>query len=168
MSCCVCEEEASSRAGLTYHYMTHSVLQLAYALTELQTRLTRLGADCSIVTGEEKEEKNPSPAPPPPTSATKPDKAGQKGRIRSGLSSRCPHSCGVCGKVVSSRGALVKHMVRHRDKKPFQCGECSLQFNQNRDLKTHIMQKHTGQRPHVCGICQKVSELDRSPYVPPA
>ena len=71
------------------------------------------------------------------------------------LSSRSPHTCKICSNVLSSRGALVKHMVTHSDEKPFKCDQCDLQFNQNRDLKTHKMQKHTMQRPHVCGICGK-------------
>ena len=70
-------------------------------------------------------------------------------------SSRSPHTCNICQSILSSRGALVKHMVTHREEKPFKCDKCSLQFNQNRDLKTHIMQKHSMQRPHVCGICGK-------------
>ena len=71
------------------------------------------------------------------------------------LSSRSPHTCKICSNVLSSRGALVKHMVTHSEEKPFKCDQCDLQFNQNRDLKTHKMQKHTMQRPHVCGICGK-------------
>ena len=70
-------------------------------------------------------------------------------------SSRSPHECKICHNILSSRGALVKHMITHSDSKPFKCDQCEAQFNQNRDLKTHTMQKHTMQRPHVCGICGK-------------
>ena len=87
--------------------------------------------------------------------------------------SRQPQTCSVCAAVLSSRGALTKHMVIHQvvifqdcmwikrnidhvqEKKPFQCQECSQSFNQARDLKTHTMQRHSSERPHVCGICGK-------------
>ena len=69
--------------------------------------------------------------------------------------SRAPQKCNVCKTVLSSRGALTKHMITHQEKKPFKCDDCSQSFNQARDLKTHTMQKHSGQRPHVCGICGK-------------
>ena len=69
--------------------------------------------------------------------------------------SRSPQACQVCHKVLSTRGSLVKHMVIHQEEKPFKCDKCEMRFNQKRDFNTHIMQKHTLQRPHVCEICHK-------------
>ena len=161
-SCTVCDDTFVLSEELTYHYMTHSLVELAHALTEMQTRLEEREIICSckktsiswtrqeheildkskaIITqriGKEKPVQNISPLLP-----------------NASLSSRSPHPCPVCNNVLSSRGALAKHLVTHKDKKPFQCEQCEMEFNQNRDLKTHVMQKHTMERPHVCGICQK-------------
>ena len=61
-------------------------------------------------------------------------------------------SCDVCGKVLSSKGNLKKHKVVHLSEKPWQCKECQMSFNQARDLNSHIMQKHSEERPHVCKV----------------
>ena len=36
--------------------------------------------------------------------------------------------------------------------KPWQCKICNCNFNQARDLKAHQMQKHSGERPHICKV----------------
>ena len=156
--CTVCEDSFELSEEVTYHYMTHSLVELAHALTEMQARLQERETNCSCkkpsytefvksdeiksITALNKEK-------------DKPDKNTSSLSTDSSLSSRSPHPCTVCNKILSSRGALAKHLVTHKDKKPFQCDQCKMEFNQNRDLKTHVMQKHTMQRPHVCGICQK-------------
>ena len=57
-------------------------------------------------------------------------------------------------KLRSKNVAEELHYIT-QEKKPFQCQECSQNFNQARDLKTHKMQRHSNVRPHVCGICGK-------------
>ena len=151
--CQVCEggERFKLKEELTYHLMSHSVLQLAYALADLQFRLEEvLSSDISADVDQVS-----SPAPPrtAKTDFVRTEESEKKKVKKS--SSRSPHTCQVCQRVLSSRGALAKHLVIHRDQKPFRCDQCHLQFNQNRDLKSHKMQKHTLQRPHVCGICAK-------------
>ena len=62
------------------------------------------------------------------------------------------YSCKHCGKVSSSKGNLKKHEVLHLSVKPWQCKICNCNFNQARDLKAHQMQKHSGERPHICKV----------------
>ena len=61
-------------------------------------------------------------------------------------------SCRHCGKMLSSKGNLKKHEVIHSEVKPWRCGDCGFTFNRARDLKTHRMQKHSSERPHVCNV----------------
>ena len=159
LECVVCQgQESFLKDELTYHLMSHSVLQLALALVELQLRL-----DQTAVASSSSEMSNTpttsqlEPEFPPDKLETevKPSQQSVVKKPSKTPSSRSPHTCEVCKKVLSSRGALVKHLITHKEKKPFQCEECHAQFNQNRDLNTHKMQKHTLQRPHVCGICGK-------------
>ncbi|KAK4313277.1 hypothetical protein Pmani_015359 [Petrolisthes manimaculis] len=72
-----------------------------------------------------------------------------------GQGSRDPHTCQICNKVLSSRGNLSKHMVLHKEKKPFVCNLCGAEFNAKRDKHHHYLQHHTKERPNVCHICGK-------------
>ena len=54
------------------------------------------------------------------------------------------YDCNICGKILSCRGNLNKHMIIHDDSKKFECDICQTKFNQQRDLNNHKMQKHTG------------------------
>lgn len=65
------------------------------------------------------------------------------------------YQCPICQKVLSCQGNLTKHMIIHDPKKKFECPDCDAKFNQKRDLKTHQMQKHTGERPYKCKDCGK-------------
>merc|ERR1712223_702955 len=65
------------------------------------------------------------------------------------------YDCNICGKILSCRGNLNKHMIIHDDSKKFECDICQTKFNQQRDLNNHKMQKHTGERPYICKQCGK-------------
>ena len=46
-SCTVCDDTFVLSEELTYHYMTHSLVELAHALTEIQARLEERESTCS-------------------------------------------------------------------------------------------------------------------------
>ncbi|KAA0189992.1 hypothetical protein HAZT_HAZT000987 [Hyalella azteca] len=70
-------------------------------------------------------------------------------------SSRAPHPCEICGKVLSSRGNAAKHLLLHSSSKPWNCSACELGFNSQRDWHYHQLQNHSKHRPHTCPVCSK-------------
>uniref|UniRef100_A0A671UAC0 C2H2-type domain-containing protein n=1 Tax=Sparus aurata TaxID=8175 RepID=A0A671UAC0_SPAAU len=51
-------------------------------------------------------------------------------------------TCTECGKGLSSKEALNRHMIIHAGERPYQCSECGLHFNRMSNLTAH-MKIHT-------------------------
>ena len=61
-------------------------------------------------------------------------------------------TCTECGKGLSSKGALNRHMIVHAGERLYQCSDCSLRFNGMSNLTVH-MKIHTGVKSYVCRVC---------------
>ncbi|RZF39987.1 hypothetical protein LSTR_LSTR002390 [Laodelphax striatellus] len=60
--------------------------------------------------------------------------------------------CDLCGEKFTSKSTLLTHKVRHSGR--FTCVHCGLTANSNSALVEHI-RKHTDERPFDCDICDK-------------
>ncbi|XP_077390249.1 uncharacterized protein LOC144026945 isoform X2 [Festucalex cinctus] len=64
------------------------------------------------------------------------------------------HSCSFCGKILSTRNAVTRHVRMHTTVKEFSCSECGKSFTFNQQLTVH-MRVHTGEKPFPCSVCGK-------------
>lgn len=64
------------------------------------------------------------------------------------------HKCGQCGKAYQHRPSLFRHILIHREQKPFKCLVCQKGFSQKPHLTAH-MRIHTGEKPFSCPFCEK-------------
>ncbi|XP_034143626.1 oocyte zinc finger protein XlCOF6-like [Esox lucius] len=62
--------------------------------------------------------------------------------------------CDVCGKCFAKRDHLYKHMLRHKEEKPYSCDVCGKRFHSSSNCKRHKM-THTGEKLYSCEICGK-------------
>ncbi|XP_056251745.1 zinc finger and SCAN domain-containing protein 31-like [Seriola aureovittata] len=72
-----------------------------------------------------------------------------------------PFGCDVCGKRFRDQGYVKVHMNIHTRKKPFVCNVCGITFNYKCKLQRH-MREHTGEKPFGCSVCGKTFNQHRS------
>ena len=61
--------------------------------------------------------------------------------------------CSECSYSTMNKDSFQKHQLRHSTDRPFCCPNCTLRFNQKRELKKHISSIHTEKRPFKCPYC---------------
>ena len=152
--CLICSTEDQLKAfnsdkDLLFHHMSHSILELAQALNEIQNILKTSNLlhlvylnkqeKTSVKGGEEIE----TSVPPelndddlPAVSAEEEEQRVQNQEssavvvVKSEHKSKKQHECPMCGKILSSKGNLNKHMILHDPSKKFECSDCPAKFNQ--------------------------------------
>ena len=60
------------------------------------------------------------------------------------------YKCGHCKKIIFTRPTLSRHLIRHTNKRPFTCEQCSKSFRDKSDL-VHHYKTHT--KPVKCSTC---------------
>lgn len=66
-----------------------------------------------------------------------------------------PFECFICQMTYKRFEHLKCHMVKHGDIKDYICQHCGLAFFLNSELRKHIFNRHSTDRPFVCKTCRK-------------
>lgn len=77
-------------------------------------------------------------------------KAPYKSRVKNRQKSKCPK----CGKILSDRASLQRHLLCHSGKRPYQCFYCNKTFRDHSDRNKHH-RLHTNINPYECKSCGK-------------
>ncbi|XP_052890138.1 zinc finger protein 250-like [Anopheles moucheti] len=65
------------------------------------------------------------------------------------------YACQQCGKVFAKLDCLTQHERIHSQTRPYACDQCPKTFIQLAHLRIHKRARHSGERPHLCGICNR-------------
>ena len=142
--CLICSTEDElktfdSDKDLLFHHMSHSILELSQALNEIQNFLkTSNLLHLVYLTKQEKisiEGEIETSAPElDDEDLTVNEEQGVRNQESSVVKSehkfKKQHECPMCGKILSSKGNLNKHMIIHDPSKKFECSDCPAKFNQ--------------------------------------
>ncbi|XP_053322593.1 zinc finger protein Xfin-like [Spea bombifrons] len=68
-----------------------------------------------------------------------------------------PYICAQCGETfkqwIPLNCDMLKHLMTHAWKRPFQCRHCNKDFVQKSDLVKHVRHRHAEERPYSCRVC---------------
>ena len=143
--CIICSTETDLKTfesdnDLLFHHMSHSILELAQALNEIQSFLQTVNMlECLRLPKKifsPKEVKTNRQSTEDVSVDEIPIEMESKPEISKGIKETKnlvkKFECDTCGKVLSSRGNLNKHMILHDPSKKFECSLCDAKFNQVR------------------------------------
>uniref|UniRef100_A0A182J9H3 C2H2-type domain-containing protein n=1 Tax=Anopheles atroparvus TaxID=41427 RepID=A0A182J9H3_ANOAO len=68
---------------------------------------------------------------------------------------RVRYRCAQCGKEFAKLDCLTQHERIHSQTRPYACDQCASRFIQLAHLRIHKRARHSGERPHVCTICNR-------------
>lgn len=71
-----------------------------------------------------------------------------------GIKSLVP--CPICGKEISYKNNLDRHMRIHSETKSYKCVFCEKSFRASDNLAKHVNSQHTKQNTYVCDLCARV------------
>ena len=123
--CVICSTEEKSKTfqdinDLVYHHMSHSILDLAQALADIQKLLKNVRFFDKFLNLKNETQKDDTTET---EDVVPPDESNEE-IIEEPIkkpSKQKKFQCEVCHKVLSSRGNLNKHLVIHDDSKKFKC-----------------------------------------------
>lgn len=64
--------------------------------------------------------------------------------------------CPVCKKNCKNPKFLKKHMICHKDERPFVCPVCSRAFKRSHEVKNHMISIHEQSKKFHCNQCPKI------------
>ena len=137
--CFICSTENDLKtfetdSDLLFHHMTHSILELAQTLTEIQNILKTADLfDIFPLNKKSPDIKETEDGFEPLEEPLVDDfEVFEKPEKPKKMSKNKTHKCKICCKILSSKGNLNKHMIIHDPSKQFECSECQAKFNQVR------------------------------------